>query len=174
VSASRQNDHRYFAQLSAALNDTAVIGAMLHDLMQTDLSSFNVRSRPLTQEHDKQKMLSLTGFDRYWYEVLSVGKFMQLHTYSPSLFEKDWVHGDFVSSDSLMQGFKAFDRNSERYGTVQAAQVANALKRLCPSLKNDRATVAGKQLRGFKLPPLDGARSDFESAFSVKLDWEET
>jgi hypothetical protein len=173
VSTSRQNDHGYFAQLSAALNDKTVIGAMLHDLMQIDLSSFNVRSRPLTQEHDKQKMLSLTGFNRYWYEVLCVGKFMQLHTYSPSLFEKDWIHGDFVSSDSLMQGFKAFDRNSERYETVQAAQVTNALKRLCPSLKNDRATVAGKQLRGFKLPPLDVARSEFESVFSVQLEWEE-
>jgi hypothetical protein len=173
VSASRQNDHSYFAQLSAALNDTAVIGAMLHDLMQMDLSVFNVRSRPLTQEHEKQKMLSLTGFDRYWYEVLWLGKFMQVHVYSASEFDKDWAEENFVSSISLLQGFKAFDKNSERYETVQLAEIKNSLERLCPSLKKDRATVHGKQLRGFKLPPLNVARSEFESAFSVKVDWEE-
>jgi len=173
VSAVRQNDHDYFAQLNVALNDAAVIGAMLHDLMHIDLGGFNVRRRPLTREHDKQKLLSLTGFDRYWYEVLCLGKFMQIHIYSPSLFDKDWIQGGFVSSDSLMQGFKAFDRNSERYETLQVAQVTNALKRLCPSLKKDRANLNGKQLRGFKLPPLDVARSQFESVFSVQLEWEE-
>ena len=172
VSASRQNDHRYFAQLSAALNDTAVIGAMLHDLMKIDLSSFNVRSRPLTREHDKQKMLSLTGFDRYWYEVLCLGKFMQVCDYSASQFSKEWISGEFASSNSLLQGFKAFDRNSERYQTVQVTEVASTLKRLCPSLKKDRANFNGKHLRGFKLPPLDVARSEFETAFSVQLEWE--
>jgi hypothetical protein len=161
VSAVRQNDHDYFAKLNVALNDAAVIGAMLHDLMHIDLGGFSVRSRPLT------------GFDRYWYEVLCLGKFMQMHTFSPSLFEKDWIHGDFISSNSLMQGFKAFDRNSERYETLQVAQVTNALKRLCPILKKDRTNLNGKQLRGFKLPPLDVARSQFESAFSVQLEWEE-
>lgn len=173
VSAVRQNDHDYFAKLNVALNDAAVIGAMLHDLMHIDLGGFNVRSRPLTREHDKQKLLSLTGFDRYWYEVLCLGKFMQIHIYLPPLFDKDWIQGGFVSTDSLMQGFKAFDRNSERYETLQIAQVTNALKRLCPSLKKDRVNLNGKQLRGFQLPPLDVARSQFESAFSVQLEWEE-
>ena len=173
VSNVHQNDHAYFGKLSAALNDTAVIGAMLHELMHIDISFFNVRTRPSTQEHDKQKMLSLTGFDRYWYEVLCLGKFMQIHSYSPSEFSRDWMPEGFVSSTSLLQGFKAFDRNSERYETVQIAEVTNALKRLCPSLKKDRANCNGKQLRGFKLPPLDVARSEFENAFSVNIDWGE-
>jgi len=173
VSNVHQNDHAYFGKLSAALNDTVVIGAMLHELMHIDISFFNVRTRPSTQEHDKQKMLSLTGFDRYWYEVLCLGKFMQVHSYSPSEFSKDWMPEGFVSSTTLLQGFKAFDRNSERYETVQVAEVTNALKRLCPSLKKDRAIDTGKQLRGFKLPSLNVARSEFESAFSVKIDWED-
>ena len=173
VSAVRQNDHDYFAQLNVALNDAAVIGAMLHDLMQMDLSGFNVRSRPLTQEHDKQKMLSLTGFERYWYEVLCLGKFMQVFDFSPSEFSKDWIDHDFVASNSLLRGFKAFDKNSERYQTIQITEVTNALKRLCPSLKKDRPTVNAKQVRGFKLPTLEVARSEFESAFSVQLEWED-
>ena len=97
---------------------------------------------------------------------------MQLHVYSESEFDKNWISENFVSSISLLKGFKAFDRNSERYETVQVAEVTYALKRLCPSLKKDRATVTGKQLRGFKLPPLDVARSEFERAFSVQLEWE--
>ena len=84
-----------------------------------------------------------------------------------------WIDHDFVASNSLLRGFKAFDKNSERYQTIQITEVTNALKRLCPSLKKDRPTVNAKQVRGFKLPTLDAARSEFESAFSVQLQWED-
>ena len=70
VSSARQGDSAYFTTLFSAITDAAVINAMVHDLLQMDLSSFNVRQRPKTKEHLKQKIQSLSGFERYWYEVL--------------------------------------------------------------------------------------------------------
>ena len=173
VSASRQNDHIYFSQLSTAINDDAVIGAMLKHLIDLDLSTFNIRSRPLTKEHNKQKMLSLSGFDRYWYEVLCRGRFMVNHIYSSSSFDKSWQDDEFASSNSLLEGYKAFDKNAQRFQTVQIQEITEALKRLCPSATRHRASLNNTQVRGFILPPLTVARSEFERAFSAKVDWEE-
>ena len=173
VSASHQNDHVYFSKLSTAIRDDVVIGAMMQHLVDLDLSNFNIRSRPVTKEQNKQKMLSLSGFDRYWYEVLSMGKFMQMHTYSPSCFDKEWVDGGFVSSNSLLEGYKAFDKNAQRFQTVQIQEITEALKRLCPSTKKHRTILNSAQVRGFLLPELNTARTEFEGAFSVKIEWED-
>ena len=173
VSTSHQNDHIYFSQLSTAIKDDAVIGAVLKHLIDLDLGAFNIRSRPLTKEHNKQKMLSLSGFDRYWYEVLCMGKFMVNHIYSSSSFDKSWKDDEFASSNSLLEGFKTFDKNAQRFQTLQIQEVTDAVKRLCPSAKKHRASINGSQTRGFFLPSLNVARSEFESAFSVKIEWED-
>jgi hypothetical protein len=172
VSDKHQNDHTYFSKLHVSFNDEAVMGALLNDLMKMDLNGFNVRDKHITKEHDKQKMKSLVGFERYFYEVLINGMFMQDHYYSAPRFDKVWNDGDFISSTELIEGFKAFDKNSQRYQTLQTQEVAETLKRICPSMSKRRTSLANQgQKRGFVLPNLDVARAEFEKAYSVSIDW---
>jgi hypothetical protein len=137
-----------------------------------DLHGFNVRDKHITKEHDKQKMKSLIGFERYFYEVLINGMFMKDHYLSAPRFDKEWNDGDFISSAELIEGFKAFDKNSQRYQTLQTQEVAETLKRICPSMSKRRTLLVNQgQKRGFVLPNLDVARAEFEKAYSVSIDW---
>ncbi len=168
VSDLHQGDHAYFAQLSAAIDDDQVIAAMIHDLLQIDLRQFNIRSRPLTKEHANQKLKSLSGFDRYWFEVLMSGNVTQ-----DRFCVESWEKDDFVSTDSLIQSLNQFDKRVQRFAPSTSKEITDALKRLCPSALKDRQAVYGRQQRGYKLPSLATARQEFERAYNCRIDWDE-
>lgn len=169
VSDVHQGDHAYFDQLSAAIEDDQVIAAMIHDLMHMDISNFDIRSRPLTNEHAQQKLKSLQGFDRYWFEVLSSGNF------SMGRFNADpWESDDFVSTDKLVDDFTSFDKRTQKFAPTQSKEISDAIARLCPSAIKDRKMVNRSQQRGYKLPTLIIARQEFERAYNCSVDWDES
>ena len=73
VSDKRKGNHDYFDELYAAINDPVQLGAFVHKLATLDITDFNSRAKPNTSELLEQKLQSLRGFARYWYEVLSTG-----------------------------------------------------------------------------------------------------
>lgn len=73
VSDSKQQNTEYFRTIVAAINDDLVMSALMHELKSRDLIKFDVRRKPSGAEHMKQKIKSLQGFDRYWFEVLGSG-----------------------------------------------------------------------------------------------------
>ena len=73
VSDKRQGDHDYFSGLYAAIDDPVQLSAFAYDLATLDIADFNFRAKPNTGELLEQKLQSLRGFARYWYEVLSTG-----------------------------------------------------------------------------------------------------
>ena len=169
VAEARKGDLPYWSQLHAAIADPAVIAAMAHDLAGLDLASFNVRDRPKTGEHMGQKLRSLTGFSRYWHEVLQTGDFSPGDGYGP---HEAWVGLLFVSTSTLTQGWKAYDRNMDRFAPQQQGQIHEALTRLCPSAMPDRKQLNRCQQRGHKLPALPDARAEFEQFMGGKIEWE--
>jgi len=161
-----QGKHSYFATLAQAINDDAVIAAMVDDLLAFDLSNFNIRERPITSEHGLQKMLSLQGFDRYWYEVLV----------SECLDTRDWVDDvwsepRFVSTKSICTKYREFDNRSQRFAPALSKEIADAIERLCPSAKQTRKSSNNSQVRGYDLPNIALARQEFEAAYKCNVDW---
>ena len=167
VSSARQGDSHYFKHLFQAIENGADVGAMVHELMQLDLQSFNVRLRPKTKEHLSQKIQSLSGFDRFWYETLQHGVFPGDYYHSSS----GWELGRFIATKDLIKSYKSFDKNAERYHTIQSQTVADKLGKLCPSAKKSRSTSNGDQERGYDLPHIDLARNDFDKAMGGGMDW---
>ena len=49
------------------------IAAMVHELLTMDLSGFNVRSKPDTQQLVEQKLHSLSPTARWWFDCLDSG-----------------------------------------------------------------------------------------------------
>lgn len=173
VSSKRQGDAKYFRQLFSKFDDDAVIGAMIHDLQQLDLGSFNVRQRPRTEEHLSQKLQSLSGFERFWFEVLQTGIF------NPGGFNAEsWSAQSapqFVATQNLIKHYKESDKNAERYRTVQSQQIAASLKKLCPSAILTRRKLSGDdQQRGYELPSIDVARREFDHAIGGRVNWHQT
>jgi hypothetical protein len=72
----------------------------------------------------------------------------------------------------LLDHFKRFDRNADRYNAVQSQQVAAALAKLCPSAISDRIKTNNTgQVRGYQLPSLEVARREFDLVIGGKVDW---
>ncbi len=177
VSNKRQQDTAYFSEIVAAIANPLIISALVYDLQTADLSMFKVREKPKSGEHAKQKLLSLQGFDRFWYEVLATGN-MSGAGGTSNLLDDYWDQAVFISTETLVELYVAFNRNAQRYQTVQSQQIADALRRLCPSASFDRQTckqvpMTGQtRFRGFQLPELAKARDEFAAAMGAEIDWD--
>ena len=73
ISEEVKGNFDYFNSLYEAINDTSQLGAFVNLLATTDITDFNIRAKPNTSELLEQKLQSLTGFARYWNDVLSSG-----------------------------------------------------------------------------------------------------
>jgi len=166
VSEVRQGDRAYFTSLVQAIDNNSVIAAMVHDLANIDLTEFDVRVRPITDEHSNQKLLSLQGIDRYWYEALLSGKF-------PAKWEsKLWKDRLFIPTSWLQDSYQEFDKRSQRFAPTLSKEIADAMARLCPSAKKCRKTNhSGHPQRGYALPDLTAARKEFENVYKCTIDW---
>ena len=177
VSDARQQDTVYFQKIVVAISDPAVIGALVYELQTMDLSMFNVREKPKSDEHARQKLMSLQGFDRFWYEVLITGNLSGIGD-AGGILGDEWDIAAFVSTDAIVKYYTAFNKNAQRHHTVQSQQISDALRRLCPSALSDRqkcsqgALNGHKRARGFQLPELAKAREEFAAAMGAEIEWE--
>ncbi len=170
ISSARQGDLTYWNEVHAAVSNPSVISAALHDLLSYDLSRFNVRQRPKTATHIDQKLRSLTGFDRYWFNVLRTGDFKPA---SDGLYPigMGWQDEVFIDTKSLLGGWKELDRPTRQFGPQQERDVHSALERVCPSAVPSRKLEHGSQKRGFQLPSLPVARAEFEHLMGGAVEW---
>jgi hypothetical protein len=179
VSDVKKQDFEYFKSLAAAFNDPDVLSAFVYDLLNEDLQSFNVRKRPLTSEHAIQKIKSLSGFERYWFEVLIAGDLGGTCPKAMGLYSQSevWSEGRFIGTSRLLDLVRHADPQLSRYGILQEASVNAFIKKLCPAALSKRRSVptgvGGKALqRGFDLPNLAQAREDFSKYLGISFDWE--
>ncbi|NQV94448.1 MAG: hypothetical protein HQ482_04850 [Sphingomonadales bacterium] len=170
VSDKRQGDQVYWNQVYQAINDPTAIAAMVYDLERYDLSNFDVRQRPKNAAHMGQKLKSLTGFDRYWYEVLISGDF-DLSTFGEPI--DPWCDTTFISTKRLLEGWKRFEKGQRQFYARQQSEMHDAIQKLCSSAEQGRKTVHNKQLRGYFLPPLATARREFADAMGGTIEWED-
>jgi len=172
VSTTRQGDRAYFSNLATAIEDDTVIAAMVHDLMQRNLSHFDVRQRPLTQEHASQKIQSLQGFDRYWFEVLTNGRYGEESSGAYGWDER-WKDDDFISTKSLCARYQHYSKQSQRFGPTLTKTIAGSIEKLCPSARAVRKTEPFGQSRGYNVPSLEVARSEMAAYLKCPIDWGE-
>jgi len=167
IADSQKCNPEYFDAIHKLLDDEVVISAMVYDLLQIDISKFNPRLRPKTNEHINQKLQSLDGFERYWFEVL--------HSKNLGCIESsfnDWSDARFVTTESLISNYKTFNKNAEKYGAFQSRNIAKSLKKLCPSAIKDKGKAQhGKEARGYSLPTVEDGRKEFEGAIGGVIDW---
>jgi hypothetical protein len=166
VAGSRPDDLAYFSKVHAAIEDTTIIAAMVHTLLALDLTGFNVRQRPKTVEHTRQKTQSLEGFDRYWFEVLQIGCF-----YTSGADHYQWHDGRFIETTTLRSNCEAFNRSVRQHRPLTEQDISRSVQKWCPSATRCRRKVHGTQQRGYDLPSLSVARQAFEVAIGSVIEW---
>jgi len=173
VSNKKKQDFDYFDTFYKAVSDSQVISALVHELNSMDITTFNVRQRPSTREHLNQRLQSLNGFERFWYEVLANGgySFKEDGSLSSTKFIS-WTDCLFISTNTLQHAFQQYDKNASKYAAIQSREIANILNKICPSASQCRSSINNKQERGYQLSTLQTARSDYENHIGSKLNWD--
>ena len=169
VSELRKGDTAYWEQYHVAIADPAVLAAIVNDLQNYDITTFNPRVRPTTAAHTDQKVRSLSGFNRFWNEVLQTS----MIDYGDPIAGPLILDGDtFISSRRLMNAWQAYEsRGRSQFTPPQEREMHEALSRLCPSAKRHRKLSEGCQQRGYDLPPLPLARAEFANFLGGDVPW---
>lgn len=174
LSEARKGDHEYWHTLNLEIENGGV-EAMAHDLLSMDLSDFNVRDKPDTNELLEQKLQSLGHIERWWHDCLYRGRIDKTETAeafaSMNAENPDWP--DFISTTFAIEGVINV-AGGRVFRKPAAIDVAKTLKKLCPSAVQAQKTVSkGVRARGFNMPTLEQARIDFEGYIGGKVQWPE-
>lgn len=161
VSEHRKGDFNYWDALNAEIEGSGV-EAFSHDLINMDLSDFNVRAKPNTREFTEQKLQSLEKFPRWWFDCLSQGTITS--------FNSEWP--EFISSASLLSLFKESNNSTRIFKQLIDRDLVISMGKICPSAKRDQGKEGLHRRRGYILPALSTAREDFEKYIGDSVEWE--
>jgi len=166
VANTYKQDIEYFGALANVLEDGTEVNAFVHQLLNLDISTFEPRNRPKTAEVVNQKILSLAGFTRYWYEVLVQGEF----SIGCEFIYRDtsWIEPKFLRSADIKQCYLRSNKQAERYESIQERAIYSELAQICPSANK----VRQDNRHGLSLPHIDVARAEFEQWIGDKLSWD--
>ena len=167
LSEKHKGNHKYFKNIYNAIDDPKSLSAFAYFLENLDISKFNVRAKPNTNELVAQKLKSLRGFERFWYEILCTGDLYFADQYVSQL----WQDSMFISTKSLTTAYENHAQKYRQYESIQSAEINKGLAIWCPDARQDRKQINKEQQRGYQLPHIDLAKENFEKAIGGKIDW---
>lgn len=158
VSEAHKGDHKYWKALNEEMENGGIEG-LVHILMKADLSKFNVRDKPHTNELMRQKLKSLGGIEEWWHNCL---------TKSEIFDGEGWP--EFIGTEDALRNIAEYS-GSKSSRKPSALELANRLAKLCPSSYKKQMALGSARQRGFVLPDVNVARSEFSSYMGGKIDW---
>lgn len=183
VPSTRKGDHKYFAEIDAEL-EAGGYEAMLHELLDYDISRFNVRSVPQTEGLVDQKQFSLNTTFAWFREVIERGYVYESKLGLEETFQ-EWI--DPVALPLLYASYRAYAKDrGDRHPLYQGGLEKFLKDKLKLSFSRPAAvnTLVGERLKGKEPLPyrsqtrvqccqigtLAGARKAFEHATGLKID----
>jgi hypothetical protein len=158
VSSRYVGDRAYFRDIHAAVNDDAVIGAMLYDLLETPLGDFEVRDIPETSARREQMVHSLDGESAWLFHVLALGSLGTGPTAWPG----------WASTTTLQESHETWARNGKHRHATDPATLGKFLSKFFAASR-PRHDNPGR-LPGYKLGALAEARACFLESTGLAPD----
>ncbi len=173
VSEAQMQSSDYFKAIAKQLeaNDNLGYKGMLYDLLELDLSNFNVYKVPTTTGLLEQKLASMMPHEKWWFERLHLGKVcseqqewqdswtpVQLHGCYLEWAQRIRVNRLMAQSDLL--------RSISKMVPVDPKENQPTWKRV--RMRSD----GGLRPWGYKLPSLDECRDHFCSLIRQPVEWE--
>lgn len=167
VDESQAQNHTYFTPIYSEMENGGY-QAMLFDLQRRDISRFNVRQVPQTKGLGEQKLQSLDPVDRWWFEKLIDGEFVDVSSFSSTPWgtvQKSKLYADYV--ETMKQRRVSYIRDPASLGKRLHSLVPNGQN------INVRVSIAGSQVHHYALPPLADCRVHFEKYLRLPrgIDW---
>lgn len=165
-------DHVYFDAITRQM-DNGGREALLHYLMNYDISGMNLRQYPQTAALREAKQLSFTPVQKFWHHVLETGS---LH-YS---IEDGWGEG-VVRTDYLYQEYQKFVQNMGIKHKATDVELGMQLKNMLPkegfkkgksSFEEYRSSGRTKvRKNAYFFPSLAECRKAFNRFVNTEMEW---
>jgi hypothetical protein len=172
VAPHHKQDGAYFAEIDRQMEGSGA-SAMLHELLNMDLSSFDVRKPPKTEALTDQKVHSLDDVGRWMHDILTAGA--PLTAFEDA--NADWTEAVDVDKDAL-HGLYVLSANQGGSRRVKSkSEFGKRLKKILPGLVNHRprAGAGAGSLRSnmYTIPRLADCRADFEKFIGSMIAWDD-
>lgn len=165
VLSDKREDYAYFDELKKEMA-TGGLAAMLHDLLEYDISDFNVRKIPQTAGLLEQKLRTLGGVQLWLYECLQ-NEQIPITQQGRLTWDENGV--TFPKTTT----YEAFVVNAARYKCSRDIPIIDQWSKV---LREILITVGDRRsggVRHLKCGPLDEAREQFENLIGHEIDWPE-
>jgi hypothetical protein len=168
----RMNDV-YFEAMLRQMDDGGR-EALLHYLLTYDMSKFNLRKVPKTEELRAQQMASITPEQSWWLRKLQDGKIL------PD--SSGWE--EFAMKDALLDDYLDHMRNTRDSRHASRIHLGKFLQKVCPTLdsRQEQRTLIYTDSKGreqerrrpwvFVFPPLEDCRAMWDEMFGEQ-SWQE-
>jgi hypothetical protein len=187
VSDARKQDKPYFATIQKEL-DAGGYAAMLHDLLNYDISNFEVRDVPETLALQDQKAQSLPTDLSWWRNVLHRG-YVYESKYGFSQYFGEWH--SWVATAVLHKSYTEYAKSHNERHPKGEAQFGKFMRDGLGAIPSRPRTeqVIGEQVvstnngdryeliyaghkPGYKFGTLDDARAEFETRTKLTSEWD--
>lgn len=162
VGDKHKQDHQYFEAITKEL-DNGGRQALLHYLMNYDVSDTNLRIFPQTKALLETKLMSLTPAQKFWFHKLESGCLAN---------QVGWNGGQIETSD-LHDQYIQFVANLGIKHKASDNELGMQLKKMLPSDKFDKKKVTSSGYRRYCyiFPALDECRAYFDEFINYKIEW---
>ena len=167
VSERHKNDHNYWNELDHEMNHGG-IEAFMYDLLERDLTKFNVRAKPSTAALMEQKLMSLGSIERWWHNCLEYGEFESIDEHGKIATSGKWT--DYHETSSLVKYVMEFS-GGKLFRKPTPKDIVSTLTKICPSITKGQETKGGFRRRGLWVPKLHVAREEFDTYIGGKVSW---
>ena len=159
VSDKHKEDKVYFKAIDDELKNGG-LEALLFELLQEDISNFEHREFPQTDEAFGIKLMSADSCEKYIFESLKAGCFDLGNTTPSEPWNKEKIRS------SIYEDYKLWcDKEGESKLAHQF--LGRALTKLIPSIGKKRGRQNDTRIWIYEFPELNQARKEFEKSYKV-------
>jgi hypothetical protein len=188
--ATYVGNRKYFAAIQNEM-EAGGYEAMLHDLLQRDISSFDVADVPHTEGLDEQKKLSLATSEAWWLDVLHRGYVWKSKLGLDAHFG-EWH--EVVTTEILFMSYAEFAKAKNERHPMEREAFGRFMVRMGATPARHRSGVVGEhqtdrpsgpygdtrrtaaliektRATGYRIGTLDDARAAFINATNLTAEW---
>ena len=185
VSSRRRQDHEYFAGIESEMKNGG-LAALMHFLMNRDISKVNLRLLPQTEALFDQKIHSLSNIELWWYDCLSRGTVME-DSYRPGYHRSRDIWTDKIAVKDMYQSMMQSTKNTGGKNYLSEAQFGKQIRKLIPEIKKVRVNSfphgdenldsdgddmeTKSRTNVYEIPPLLNCRNFFSKRLGFSIDW---
>lgn len=164
MSEEHMQDRAYFGKLVHQMEKEGGAAALLHYLLNFDISKIDVGIVPKTKALLEQKIRGMSAFESCWFDLLNKGK---LPAWGDDM--QPWG----ICAKKHVQEYFIAEGVFEKWRTRRASDtlISNTLKKLVPHL--DLKVQTSDKLPAYGFPPLGECRKYFEQRYGQAFEWEE-